>query len=62
MNASTEGQESLAKLEEYKRKYPSVFSGKIGKMKSHQIKLFIDESVKPALYRIIVNQVIVVDS
>ena len=34
-------------LDTYKLRFPTVFSGKIGRLKGHQIHLLIDESVKP---------------
>ena len=34
-------------MEQYKSAYPSQFSDRIGKLKDYQLKLHIDESVKP---------------
>jgi hypothetical protein len=38
---------NLKDIQYWKDKFPSVFSGKIGKLKDFQLKLHIDTSVKP---------------
>ena len=34
-------------LDGYRHRYPKLFSGKVGLLKDHEVKLHIDESVKP---------------
>ncbi len=44
--------EDMKKIESLKKQYPSVFSGKIGKLKDYDVvKLHIDKSVKPVHQR-----------
>jgi hypothetical protein len=41
-----------AYVEKLSKKFPSVFSGKIGLLKNHVVKLHIDESVKPVQQKV----------
>lgn len=40
-----------SKLKKWETRFPNVFSGKIGKMKNFQIKLYIDKTVTPTQAR-----------
>ncbi|CAF0986472.1 unnamed protein product [Brachionus calyciflorus] len=44
-------------VEEYKIRYPKLFSGKIGELKNHQIRLHIDETIKPIQQKLRPNDI-----
>lgn len=51
-NVSIENKKIDSKVEALWKKYPSVFSGKIGLLKNHSVKLHINKEIKPVLQKL----------